>query len=406
MIITSLLDTDLYKFTMMQVVLHQFPGAQVEYRFKCRNAGINLAEHAQEIREEIRALCSLQFQESELAYLRSMRFIKSDFVDFLGLFRLNEKYITVTPQPSGELEIVIIGPWLHTILFEIPVLAIVNEVYFRNTQKVPDFVEGRKRLDAKIAQLHGPDLKDLKIADYGTRRRFSRAWHEEVMRVLSAKLGTVQSPSRGKGSPGQLAGTSNVELAHKLGLIPLGTMAHEYLQASQALGPRLRDSQIFAFESWAREYRGDLGIALSDVYGMSAFLRDFDLYFCKLFDGARHDSGDPFAWGERMLDHYVRNRVDPRTKTLIFSDALTVPRTIELYQQFRGRCLLAFGIGTNLTNDLGDAPTHVPLQIVIKMVRCNGQPVAKLSDTPGKGMCDDQKYLAYLRQVFEIADAA
>jgi nicotinate phosphoribosyltransferase len=398
MIITSLLDTDLYKFTMMQVVLHQFPGAQVEYRFKCRNGGVNLAQHAQEIREEIRSLCSLQFQESELAYLRSMRFIKSDFVDFLGLFKLNEKYITVTPLPSGEIDIVIVGPWLHTILFEIPVLAIVNEVYFRNTQKVPDFLEGRQRLDIKISQLHADGLKDLKIADYGTRRRFSRAWHDEVLRVLSAKLGTHQSPGHGGASAGQLAGTSNVQLAFKLGLIPLGTMAHEYLQASQGLGPRLRDSQIFAFESWAREYRGDLGIALSDVYGMSAFLRDFDLYFCKLFDGARHDSGDPFNWGERMLDHYTRNRVDPRTKTLIFSDGLTVPRTIELYQQFRGRCQLAFGIGTNLTNDLG----YEPLQIVIKMVRCNGQPVAKLSDTPSKNMCDDEKYLAYLRQVFQI----
>ena len=399
MIITSLLDTDLYKFTMMQVVLHQFPGAQVEYRFKCRNGGIHLAAHAQEIREEIRSLCSLQFTESELAYLRSMRFIKSDFVDFLGLFKLNEKYITVTPLPSGEIDIAIVGPWLHTILFEIPVLAIVNEVYFRNTQPVPDFAEGRQRLDLKITQLHAEGLTDLKIADYGTRRRFSRAWHDEVLRVLSARLGTHQSPGRGKGAAGQMAGTSNVELARKLGLIPLGTMAHEYLQASQALGPRLRDSQIFAFESWAREYRGDLGIALSDVYGMSAFLRDFDLYFCKLFDGARHDSGDPFSWGERMLDHYVRNRVDPRTKTLIFSDGLTVPRTIELYQQFRGRCQLAFGIGTNLTNDLG----YEPLQIVIKMVRCNGQPVAKLSDTPSKNMCEDEKYLAYLRQVFEIA---
>jgi nicotinate phosphoribosyltransferase len=399
MIITSLLDTDLYKFTMMQVVLHQFPGAQVEYRFKCRNGGMNLAAHAREIREEIRSLCSLQFQESELAYLRSMRFIKSDFVDFLGLFRLNEKYITVTPLASGEIDIVVVGPWLHTILFEIPVLAIVNEVYFRNTQKVPDFVEGRKRLEHKITQLHATDLKDLKIADYGTRRRFSRAWHEEVMRVLSAKLGTYQSPNHGQGAAGQLAGTSNVQLAQKLGLIPLGTMAHEYLQASQALGPRLRDSQTFAFESWAREYRGDLGIALSDVYGMSAFLRDFDMYFCKLFDGARHDSGDPFSWGERMLDHYARNRVDPRTKTLIFSDGLTVPRTIELYQQFRGRCQLAFGIGTNLTNDLG----YEPLQIVIKMVRCNGQPVAKISDTPSKNMCEDEHYLAYLRQVFEIA---
>ncbi|BEP62646.1 nicotinate phosphoribosyltransferase [Variovorax sp. V213] len=401
MIIHSLLDTDLYKFTMMQVVLHHFPGAQVEYRFKCRNPGIDLAQFAGQIREEVRSLCSLQFRDAELTYLRSMRFIKSDFVDFLGLFRLNEKYISITPQPSGELEIRIKGPWLHTILFEIPVLAIVNEVYFRNTQKKPDIEEGRRRLETKIGQLQDAGLADLKIADYGTRRRFSKDWHEEVLRTLNARLGAVTSPPV-QAQPGarlpQLAGTSNVLYAMKLGLIPLGTMAHEYLQACQGLGPRLRDSQIFGFESWAREYRGDLGIALSDVYGMSAFLRDFDLYFCKLFDGARHDSGDPFQWGERMLAHYIANRVDPRTKTLIFSDSLTVPRTVELYQQFRGRCQLAFGIGTNLTNDLG----YEPLQIVIKMITCNGQPVAKLSDTPSKNMCEDEKYLAYLRQVFEI----
>ncbi len=394
MIITSLLDTDLYKFTMMQVVLHQFPGAQVEYRFKCRNPGVALAPYVGEIRDEIRSLCSLHFQDAELAYLRSMRFIKSDFVDFLGLFRLNEKWITVTPLASGEIDITIQGPWLHTILFEIPVLAIVNEVYFRNIQKVPDFVEGRRRLDVKVQQLQAPGLAELKIADYGTRRRFSKAWHEELLRVLASRLGS--------GATGQLAGTSNVLFAMKLGLTPLGTMAHEYLQACQALGPRLRDSQVFGFESWAKEYRGDLGIALSDVYGMSAFLRDFDMYFCKLFDGARHDSGAPFEWGERLIAHYRNNRVDPLTKTLIFSDSLTVPRIIELYQQFRGRCQLAFGIGTNLTNDLGDPPVHVPMQIVIKMVRCNGQPVAKLSDTPSKNMCDDEKYLAYLRQVFEI----
>lgn len=411
MIITSLLDTDLYKFTMMQVVLHQFPGAQVEYKFKCRNPGLDpvtglatrrLGAHVNEIRDEIRLLCSLHFQSAELAYLQSLRFIKSDFIDFLGLFRLNEKYITVTALPSGEIEITITGPWLHTILFEIPVLAIVNEVYFRNTQKLPDLMAGRQRLDEKIALLRAPGLSDLKIADYGTRRRFSVAWHEEVLRVLSVRLGTGQSPGNVNGVPGQLAGTSNVLFAMKLGLTPLGTMAHEYLQACQALGPRLRDSQIYAFESWAKEYRGDLGIALSDVYGMSAFLRDFDLYFCKLFDGARHDSGDPFQWGERMLAHYAKNRVDPRTKTLIFSDSLTVPRTIALYQQFKGRAQLAFGIGTNLTNDLG----YEPLQIVIKMTRCNGQPVAKLSDTPSKDMCDDEKYLAYLRQVFDITHTA
>ncbi len=395
MIISSLLDTDLYKFTMMQVVLHQFPAAEVEYRFKCRNAGapgiLPLAPCVNEIREEIRGLCNLRFQDAELAYLKAMRFIKSDFIDFLGLFRLNEKYVSVMALPSGEIEVSVKGPWLHTILFEIPLLSIINEVYFRNTQKKPDLNEGRKRLNTKILELQAEGMQDLKIADYGTRRRFGRDWHEEVLRTLVTRLGT--------GAGGQLAGTSSVLYAMKLGLTPLGTMAHEYLQACQALGPRLRDSQVFGFESWAREYRGDLGIALSDVYGMSAFLRDFDMYFCKLFDGARHDSGDPFQWGERMLAHYVENRVDARGKVLIFSDGLTVPRTIELYRQFKGRCQLAFGIGTNLTNDLG----YEPLQIVIKMIRCNGQPVAKLSDTPSKNMCDDEKYLAYLRQVFEIA---
>ena len=397
MIITSLLDTDLYKFTMMQVVLHQFPGAEVEYRFKCRNAA-HLAPYVGEIREEIRGLCSLRFQDAELAYLKAMRFIKSDFIDFLGIFRLNEKYVSVTALPSGEIEVSIKGPWLHTILFEIPVLAIINEVYFRNTQKQPDLAEGRARLNTKILELQADGLGELKIADYGTRRRFGKAWHEEVLRTLMTRLGNGVAAEKNASVLGQFAGTSNVLFAMKLGLTPLGTMAHEYLQACQALGPRLRDSQVFGFEVWAKEYRGDLGIALSDVYGMSAFLRDFDMYFCKLFDGARHDSGDPFQWGERMLAHYAKNRVDPKTKTLIFSDGLTVPRTIELYQQFKGRCQLAFGIGTNLTNDLG----YEPLQIVIKMIRCNGQPVAKLSDTPSKNMCDDEKYLAYLRQVFEI----
>ncbi|MEN9539651.1 MAG: hypothetical protein RLZZ126_1886, partial [Pseudomonadota bacterium] len=266
MIITSLLDTDLYKFTMMQVVLHRFPGAQVEYKFKCRNTRadgqpVQLATHVDEIRAEIRALCQLQFTEPELAYLRAMRFIKSDFVDFLGLFRLNEKYIQVEPLPSGDISIGIQGPWLHTILFEIPVLAIVNEVYFRHHQTQAEqaqacLTEGRKRLALKISQLRGDGLRDLKIADYGTRRRFSKAWQAEVLRTLQSELGTVQSPGRAVGEPGQLAGTSNVLLAMQLGLTPLGTMAHEYLQAAQALGPRLRDSQVFGFESWAREYRG------------------------------------------------------------------------------------------------------------------------------------------------------
>lgn len=392
MIIESLLDTDLYKFTMMQVVLHHFPGAEVEYRFRCRTAGVQLSALLPRIDAELDSLCTLRFLPQELDYLRGLRFIKSDFVDFLELFRLNRARIQARPaadaqaRERGEIDIVIRGPWLHTILFEVPVLAIVGEVWAAQAHADADQDAAMARLDAKIAQLRQPGLEGCRIADYGTRRRYSKAWQRRVLDRLRTGLGE------------QLAGTSNVALAREMDLVPLGTMAHEYLQACQALGPRLRDTQVFGFETWASEYRGDLGIALADVYGLQAFLRDFDLYFCKLFDGARHDSGDPFAWTEQMIAHYALHRVDPRGKTLVYSDALTVDKVEALYRRFHQQVGMAFGIGTNLMHDLGhDAP-----QMVIKMVRCNDQPVAKLSDDPGKNMCDDPAYLAYLREVFQI----
>lgn len=384
MIIESLLDTDLYKFTMMQCVLHQFPGASVEYRFRCRNEEVDLRPYIDEIKAEVDHLCTLRFKDDELEYLRSLRFIKDDFVEFLSLFQLKRKYIDIS-EKDGQLAIAIKGPWLHTILFEIPVLAIVNETYFKHIAANLDKTEGRKRLDAKIQMIENePDRSLISISDFGTRRRFSRQWQKEVLEILKARL------------PHEFAGTSNVLYAKELNLIPMGTMAHEYLQACQALGPRLRDSQTYAFEMWAKEYRGDLGIALTDVYGIEPFLKDFDMYFCKLFDGVRQDSGDPESWGERMIEHYKANRCDPRTKTFIFSDSLTFERLIKLFRRFKGRVKLGFGVGTNLTNDLGPEP----LNIVIKMVRANGQPVAKISDTPGKSLCDDPSYLAYLKQVF------
>lgn len=374
---------------MQQCVLHQFPGAEVQYRFKCRTPGIDLRPFVGEINAELDHLCSLTFREDELDYLRSLRFIKSDFVEFLSLFHLKRKYVRVTPSddyPCG-IDIQVEGPWLHTILFEIPVLAIVNEVYFRNMYPGLDEAEGRRRLDEKIGMLlTEPENGDLHISDYGTRRRFSREWQKTVLETMQARLGGI------------FTGTSNVMYAKEMGLTPHGTMAHEYLQACQALGPRLRDSQVYGFEMWAKEYRGDLGIALSDVYGMEPFLKDFDMYFCKLFDGARHDSGDPFVWGERMIEHWKENRCDPRTKSLVFSDALTIPRVIALYRRFHGRVKVAFGIGTNLMNDRGPQS----LNVVIKMVKANGQPVAKISDAPEKGMCEDESYLRYLRQVFGL----
>src|SRR5467141_263277 len=254
----------------------------------------------------------------------------------------------------------------------------------------PDLDAGRRRLQAKIDLVRTvePEL-EFKISDFGTRRRFSGAWHEEVLQTLKREM------------PQYFAGSSNVWFAMRNNLTPLGTLGHEYMQACQALGPRLRDSQTFAFDKWAQEYRGDLGIAISDTYGVEAFLRDFDMYFCKLFDGARHDSGDPFDWGEKMIAHYRRNRVDPRTKTLIFSDQLSFPLAIGIARRFHGRAKTAFGIGTNLTNDLG----YEPINIVLKMTECNGQPVAKLSDAPGKTISTDAGYLRYLRQVFGLEPA-
>lgn len=385
MIITSLLDTDFYKFTMMQAVLHQFPSAMVEYRFKCRTPGVDLVPYAEEIQEEINALCELKLQKDELLYLRNIRFFKSDFIEFLHIFQLNAEFVTISTERGFELSIK--GPWLHTILFEVPVLAIISEVYYRRNQSALDWDEGNRRLKDKIQLIKEKTHHEKFVfSEFGTRRRFSFAWHERVIGSLCHEL------------KDNLAGSSNIYFAKEFGLTPLGTMAHEYLQACQSLGPRLIYSQQFAFERWAQEYRGELGIALSDVYGLEAFLKDFDLYFCKLFDGARHDSGDPFEWGERLIDHYKKMRIDPRTKTLIFSDSLDFDLALKLYWRFKGRIRVSFGIGTYLTNDLG----VTPLQNVIKMVYCNGHPVAKVSDSPEKTMCPDESYLRYLKEVFKL----
>lgn len=386
-IIKSLLDTDLYKFTMQQTVLHQFPHANdVEFHFRCRTPNINLAQYIEEINAEVDHLCTLTFTEDELKYLGSLRFIKPDYVDFLTLFRLQRKYINVIDLGDGQIDIVIKGPWLHTIPFEIYMLSIVNEVYFRhvsaNDDKALIFEKGHGLLNEKIEQIKVDP--SFKFSDFGTRRRFSRDWQEEVIKTLKSEV------------PENFTGTSNVYFAMKYNLVPIGTMAHEYLQACQALGPRLRDSQKYALEVWVQEYRGDLGIALTDVIGLDAFLSDFDLYFCKLFDGVRHDSGNPYEWGEKILTHYQKMKIDAKTKQFVFSDGLDVPKAMDLHNHFKGRVKCFFGIGTNLTNDVG----YKALNIVLKMTNCNNSPVAKLSDTPGKSMCNDEGYMTYLSSVF------
>ena len=397
-IITSLLDNDLYKFTMLQAMLHQFPQTHGVYRFRCRNNEDTLyplADIKDDLEQQLDSLCELRFLEDELEYLRGLRFMRSDFVDYLELFKLKRRFITVSTDEKGRLFIDIEGPMIQAMFFEVFVLAIVNELYFSALSNASVIEEGQRRLDEKVELLHQYAVKQerydnntppLIVADFGTRRRFSKVWQAHVVETLH------------NAEPKIVSGTSNVYLAKKLGMTPIGTMAHEFMQAFQALDVRLRDSQKAALEAWVHEYRGDLGIALTDVVGMDAFLRDFDLYFAKLFDGLRHDSGDPYIWGDKAIAHYKKLKIDPRTKILTFSDGLDLNKAWNLHQYFKGQIRTSFGIGTNLTNDMG----ITPINIVLKLVECNGQPVAKLSDSPGKTMINNDTYLAYLRQVFEV----
>lgn len=389
-VVTSLLGTDLYKFTMLQPMLHSMPANQAEYRFVCRNEpGYPLSQIREEVERQLAHLCTLRFTEEELQYLGGLRYMKSDFIDFLRIFQLQHRYVTVAAE-GDQLVIVAQGPQIHVMFFEIFVLAIVNEIYFRRLTTPEVLSEGRRRLREKIALLRTVGARrrnPFEFFDFGVRRRFSAAWQDEVVATFAKEV------------PEFFKGTSNVYLAKKHGLVPIGTMAHEYLQTFQAMGVQLKGFQKAALENWVQEYRGDLGVALTDVVGMDAFLADFDLYFAKLFDGLRHDSGDPVAWGEKALAHYERLKINAHTKRLVFSDGLDLPTAIGLYEHFADRIQTGFGIGTNLTNDVGLRP----LSIVMKLVSCNGQPVAKLSDSPGKTLCDDETFLAYLRQVFRVA---
>jgi len=387
-VIRSLLDTDLYKFTMWQPFLHSFPANHAVYEFVCRNEPeYPLAELRGELEAQLDHLCSLSFSEDELAYLSTKRFLKADFIDFLRIFRFQQRYIRVSTQ-GQSLKVIAEGPQIHVMGFEIFVLAIINELYFRRFATPAVLEEGRQRLRKKIESLANIDNSryrtPFQFFDFGTRRRFSRVWHEELVGTLSREI------------PSSFRGTSNVYVAMKFGIAAIGTMAHEYLQTFQAVGVQLRQFQKAALECWVQEYRGDLGVALTDVVGMNGFLRDFDLYFAKLFDGLRHDSGDPIEWGEKALAHYEALRIQPMTKRLVFSDSLDIPKAMQIWQHFADRVPVGFGVGTNLTNDLGVRP----LNIVMKLTHCNGQPVAKLSDSPGKALSSDPTFIAYLRQVF------
>ena len=382
-IVCSLLDTDLYKFNMDQVIFHKHTDLCGEYYFKCRNQGVPFPEEiVSEICEQIDHLCTLRFTKEELDYLRSIRFIKADYVEFLRLWHPIREYVSVSRSESGELCIVVKGPLFSAMQFEIYLLEIVNEVYFRMTYDYEALKKSaQERLDQKIRDFRSGKYT-FKFAEFGCRRRLSREWEDTVVRRLAQETDNC-------------VGTSNVYLAMKYHLIPIGTYAHEFVQMYQGIDSiPLAYTNQYAMKDWYDEYLGDNGTALTDTVTTDLFLLDFNRSMVNNYSGVRHDSGDPYEWGEKMIAHYKKYGADPKSKLLLFSDSLDFDRAQQLYDYFKDKAKVSFGIGTFCSNDTQEEA----LNIVIKLQYVNGRPVAKLSDTPGKAMCRDSEYLDYLKR--------
>lgn len=393
-IITSLLETDMYKFSMGQAIYHQFSDYKTTWSFKCRNKDVQFtSEMVEEIRAQIQAYCKLRFTEDELQYLDNIKWIKGSYVDFLRLWSPRYEDFTITTDGECGLSIEVAGTWLNTSMYEIPTLAIVNEVYFRMQYDYNELLDSfKERLDVKFENLKSGHWYAGTFSEFGLRRRLSAEAQSLVVEKFSHLNDTKHSPSR-------FIGTSNVYLAKKFGLTPVGTMAHEWImctgQGNHKHNPAY--SNWYALDAWITEYGVLNGIALTDTITTDCFLRDFQLTYATLFSGVRHDSGDPYEWGEKMIDQYRKLGIDPKTKTLLFSDSLDFERADALWHHFHNDINVAFGIGTYLSND-----TKVsPLNIVMKVTKCNGMDVAKISDTDGKGMCKNPEYVEYLQRCID-----
>lgn len=391
-IINSLLCQDLYKFSMGQAIYHQFSDYKTTWTFKCRNKDVKFtAEIVEEIKEQIKHFCSLRFTEDELAYLRNIKWIKDSYVDFLRLWQPRYEDFIITTDSDCGLSIETEGTWLNTSMYEIPTLAIVNEVYFRMNYNYDDLLSSFKtRLANKLDDLYYRRFNVGAFSEFGLRRRLSGEAQDFAVHTLSCSRQSLAS---------QFVGTSNVYLAKKYKLMPVGTMAHEWImcvgQGNHKHNPAY--SNWYALNAWVKEYGVLNGTALTDTITTDNFLKDFQLTYATLFSGVRHDSGDPIEWGEKMIKHYESLGIDPKTKTLLFSDSLNFEKANQIYKHFNGRAKVAFGIGTYLSNDT-DVP---PLNIVMKVTKCNGMDVAKISDTPGKGMCKNPDYVEYLQRCID-----
>lgn len=382
----SILDNDQYKFMMQQGALKLgYASVPVEYKFVCRTEDIDFYHMVPIISEKINALCNLELTKDEYDYLRSKRYYHSEYLMFLKQFRFDQSYIHIELVPTENcynLELRIRGPWFHTILFEVPLLSIISETWSELNPGNEQDAENRLYENFQAMP------QGFNFADFCTRRRRNSEWHEKAVNFAIKYV------------PMNFVGTSNVYLAMKYGIKAIGTMAHEWFQAHQQLKWRLVDSQKMALRNWIKVYGGDLGIALSDIINTDAFLRDFDdPLLWKLYDGVREDSEkDPIQYGHRIINFYRSKNVDPRTKTIVFSNGLTFPKAFRIYHELKNLVATSYGIGGKFGNDW-DVPG---LNMVIKMILCNGEPVAKISNAPGKGICESPEFESYLKTVFRI----
>lgn len=393
-IITSLLETDLYKFSMGQAIFHQASEYETTWSFKCRNQDVKFSsEMVAEINEQVQAFCQLRFTEDELQYLSNIKWLKKSYINHLRRWAPNFNDFLIKEGGDCGLILEAAGTWLDTSMYEIPVLAIVNEVFFRFRDDYAALLESSKERTRAKADLLRSGVYWLPVfSEFGLRRRLCSEAQEYAIEQFSA-LDTNDVLRS------YFVGTSNVFLAKKYGVKPVGTMAHEWIMA-MGQGNHLYNpaySNKVALDAWVKEYGIDNGIALTDTITTDCFLRDFDKTLATLFSGVRHDSGDPFVWGDKMIDHYTRLGIDPASKTLLFSDSLNFEKADKIARYFQGKAKVAFGIGTYISND-----TYAePLNIVMKVTKCNGQDVAKISDTSGKGMCKSQEYVDYLQRAID-----
>ena len=387
-IIVSLLQNDNYKFSMQQCIFHQHNSKRTHWAFKCRNKDVKFtSEMIEEIKEQVKHYCSLRFTEEELDWLgKTNIWIHKDYLDFLKYWHPIEEDIKIGTDADCGLTVEFEGSATNVSPYETPIMAIICEVYYRmggqgDYQKLLD--EYKEQVNDQIDQIEN-NIYDIGVwSEFGFRRALSQEAHDYLIKTLVERK-----------TPGFL-GTSNVYLAKKYGVKPMGTMAHEfemlvgqgYPEHNPAYGNK------YMMDSWVKEYGILNGIALTDTIGTDAFLADFQLTFATLFSGVRHDSGDPYKWGDKMIAHYKSLGIDPLTKTLLFSDSLTLEKATAIKKYFEGKAKVAFGIGGAWAS-----PHGKELNIVIKTIEVDGRPVAKLSDCEGKNMCKDPEYIDYLKK--------